>query len=27
VNETAIPATTLSVLFFGMGYAGFLDDA
>jgi len=27
VNEAATPATSLSVLFFGTGYAGSLDDA
>jgi len=27
VNETTMPATIFSVLFLGMGYAGFLDDA
>ena len=26
-NETTMPATTFSVLFFGMDYAGALDDA
>ena len=27
VNETAMAATVISVLFLGMGYAGSLDDA
>lgn len=27
VNETAMPATTFSVLFLGIGYAGSLDNA
>ena len=26
-NETTMPATTFSVLFFGIGYEGSLDDA
>ena len=27
INEAAMPATTFTVLLFGIGYAGSLDDA